>query len=118
MLARSRLRFSFRLTKRRPANTRRCSWCREAAACSARSRSRSGGFGTLAGMVFSSLADIENVIRSSCPLETCDPVDAPLWTAEAPARGQCAATALVVQDLLGGRATDVGGLACRRLSSG
>lgn len=53
-------------------------------------------------MVFSSLADIENVIRSSWSLETCDPVDAPLWTAEAPARGQCAVTALVVQDLLGG----------------
>jgi hypothetical protein len=53
-------------------------------------------------MVFSSLADIENVIRSSWSLETCDPVDAPLWTAEAPARGQCAVTALVLQELLGG----------------
>jgi hypothetical protein len=51
-------------------------------------------------MVFESLADIERVIRSCWSEQTCDPVDE--WSAENPARGQCAVTALVVQDLLGG----------------
>jgi hypothetical protein len=53
-------------------------------------------------MVFRSLADIEALIRSSWSEQTCDPVDLAEWSPENPARGQCAVTALVVQDLLGG----------------
>ena len=53
-------------------------------------------------MVFQSLSDIEAPIRSSWSEKTCDPVDVAEWSAENPARGQCAVTALVVQDLLGG----------------
>lgn len=52
-------------------------------------------------MVFRSLGDIEALIRSSWSETSCDPVDLP-WSPENPARGQCAVTALVVQDLLGG----------------
>ena len=51
-------------------------------------------------MLFRSLTDIERVIRASWSRETCDPVDE--RSAENPARGQCAVTALVVQDLCGG----------------
>jgi hypothetical protein len=53
-------------------------------------------------MVFRSLADIEVLIRSCWSEKTCDPVDLPEWSAENPSLGQCAVTALVVQDLLGG----------------
>jgi hypothetical protein len=53
-------------------------------------------------MMFRSLADIEALIRSSWSEKTCDPVDLPEWSPENSARGQCAVTALVVQDLLGG----------------
>jgi hypothetical protein len=53
-------------------------------------------------MMFRSVADIEALIRSSWSEKTCDPVDLPEWSPENPARGQCAVTALVVQDLLGG----------------
>src|SRR4051812_48449353 len=53
-------------------------------------------------MLFRSLADIERVIRSSWSEETCDPVDRDVWSTDNPSRGQCAVTALVVQDLLGG----------------
>jgi hypothetical protein len=53
-------------------------------------------------MPFRSFADIEALIRASWSEKTCDPVDLPEWSAENPARGQCAVTALVVQDLLGG----------------
>jgi uncharacterized protein (DUF952 family) len=51
-------------------------------------------------MALTSLAAIEDAIRASWSRETCDPVDE--WSPENPARGQCAVTALVVQDLLGG----------------
>lgn len=53
-------------------------------------------------MLLRSLTDIENVIRASWSEQTCDPVDLPEWSRENPSRGQCAVTALVVQDLLGG----------------
>jgi hypothetical protein len=53
-------------------------------------------------MIFRSFADIEALIRSSWSDRSCDPVDLPEWSPENPARGQCAVTALVVQDLLGG----------------
>jgi hypothetical protein len=48
------------------------------------------------------LAGLESAIRSSWSIETCDPTDVPVWTATEPSRGQCAVTALVVHDLLGG----------------
>ena len=53
-------------------------------------------------MVFRSLTDIERVIRSSWSTATCDPVDLSEWSPQNRARGQCAVTALVVQDLFGG----------------
>ena len=54
------------------------------------------------GMVFRSLADIERAIRSCWSEQTCDPLALDEWSSDNPGRGQCAATALVVQDLLGG----------------
>src|SRR4051794_1278781 len=53
-------------------------------------------------VILESLHQLERVIRSSWSLQTCDPVDAADWSPANPARGQCAVTALVVQDLLGG----------------
>ena len=52
-------------------------------------------------MLFRSLTDIERVIRASWSDQTCDPVDLEEWSPGSP-RGQCAVTALVVQDLFGG----------------
>jgi hypothetical protein len=48
------------------------------------------------------LAGLESAIRGAWSIETCDPTDAPFWTPTEPSRGQCAVTALVVHDLLGG----------------
>ncbi len=48
------------------------------------------------------LTGLESAIRASWSLQTCDPTDVPLWTPADPSRGQCAVTALVVHDLLGG----------------
>jgi hypothetical protein len=48
------------------------------------------------------LAGLESAIRASWSVETCDPTDIPFWTPDEPSRGQCAVTALVVHDLLGG----------------
>jgi len=49
------------------------------------------------------LGGVEAAIRASWTLDSCDPTDAPEWTPEIPSRGQCAVTALVVHDLLGGQ---------------
>ena len=49
------------------------------------------------------LEDLEAAIRASWSFETCDPSDADVWTPANPSRGQCAVTALVVHDLLGGQ---------------
>lgn len=49
-----------------------------------------------------SLAEIDALVRSCWSRETCDPVDRADWSITEPARGQCAVTALVLQDLLGG----------------
>ena len=49
-----------------------------------------------------SLTEIEVAIRSSWSRETCDPVDTADWSTQNPARGQCAVTALMLHDLLGG----------------
>jgi hypothetical protein len=49
------------------------------------------------------LQAVEAAIRDSWCLESCDPTDAPLWTTANPSRGQCAVTALVVHDLMGGQ---------------
>ena len=46
--------------------------------------------------------DLETAIHDSWSLETCDPTDVPSWTPAQPSQGQCAVTALVVHDLLGG----------------
>jgi len=48
------------------------------------------------------LEGLEAAIRASWSLDTCDPSDAAQWTPANPSRGQCAVTALVVHDLLGG----------------
>jgi hypothetical protein len=53
-------------------------------------------------MLAGSLTRLEEAIRASWSPETCDPVDLDDWSEANPARGQCAVTALVVQDLLGG----------------
>jgi hypothetical protein len=50
-----------------------------------------------------SLQGVEDAIRRSWSVETCDPTDVPSWTLTNPARGQCAVTTLVVHDLLGGQ---------------
>jgi uncharacterized protein (DUF952 family) len=55
-----------------------------------------------AAVLLRSLAEIERVIRASWSRESCDPVDRDAWSPGNPSRGQCAVTALVVQDLLGG----------------
>jgi len=46
---------------------------------------------------------LEAAIRESWCRETCDPTDAAEWTPANPSRGQCAVTAMVVQDVLGGQ---------------
>jgi hypothetical protein len=50
-----------------------------------------------------SLQRVEEAIRRSWSVETCDPTDVPSWTPANPARGQCAVTTLVIHDLLGGQ---------------
>src|SRR5271157_2945689 len=49
-----------------------------------------------------SLAQLEDAIRASWSIETCDPVDRGDWTTDLACRGQCGVTALVVQDWVGG----------------
>ena len=46
--------------------------------------------------------DIEAAVRAAWARDTCDPVDVGDWSASNPARGQCGATALTLNDLLGG----------------
>jgi hypothetical protein len=53
-------------------------------------------------VVFRSFSDIERVIRDAWSAAACDPVDLAQWSPQNPARGQCAVTALVVQELVGG----------------
>ena len=54
-------------------------------------------------MPYVTLAAVEDAIRQSWSVDTCDPIDQPNWTADDPTRGQCAATALVMRDLFGGQ---------------
>jgi hypothetical protein len=56
----------------------------------------------LRAVVVDSLSRIDGAIRACWSPETCDPVDIDDWSEANPARGQCVATALVVQDHLGG----------------
>jgi 8-oxo-dGTP pyrophosphatase MutT (NUDIX family) len=56
----------------------------------------------IAWMPHTSMASFEKAIRAGWCRWTSDPVDQPGWTDANPASGQCASTALVVQDLLGG----------------
>jgi hypothetical protein len=53
-------------------------------------------------MVHTSLSSLETAIRAGWSVWTSDPVDQPAWSKSNPASGQCASTALVVQDLIGG----------------
>jgi ADP-ribose pyrophosphatase YjhB (NUDIX family) len=53
-------------------------------------------------VVCRSLAALEAAIRAGWCVWTCDPVDQERWSETNPAWGQCASTASVVQDLLGG----------------
>jgi hypothetical protein len=48
------------------------------------------------------LFDVERAVRAAWDAATCDPDDLP-WDPAVPERGQCGPTALVLQDLLGGR---------------
>nr|WP_059007242.1 hypothetical protein [Streptomyces specialis] len=48
------------------------------------------------------LSDIEDAVRASWGADTCTPEYRPRWRPENPARDQCGATALVLNDLLGG----------------
>lgn len=48
------------------------------------------------------LRALEDAVRASWSIETCDPVDQHEWSTDNPARGQCGVTALVLSDLLGG----------------
>jgi ADP-ribose pyrophosphatase YjhB (NUDIX family) len=48
------------------------------------------------------VTSFEHAVRAAWCLWTSDPVDQPGWTDANPASGQCASTALVVQDRLGG----------------
>jgi hypothetical protein len=48
------------------------------------------------------LTEVEEAIKASWSIETCDPIDTDNWSPDNPSRGQCGATALVVRDLLGG----------------
>lgn len=50
-----------------------------------------------------SLEALKTVLRTMWSLETCDPMDAAAWTPANPSLGQCAATALVVNDFFGGQ---------------
>jgi hypothetical protein len=59
------------------------------------------GTGVASGAVRSP-SQIEEAIRGCWSRDTCDPVDLADWSPADPARGQCAVSALVVQDLLGG----------------
>ena len=48
------------------------------------------------------LKNLEDAIKSSWGKDTCYPASANEWTKKNPAFGQCAVTAIVVQDYLGG----------------
>lgn len=52
--------------------------------------------------MLTSLRTLEQAIRASWCLWTADPADHYRWTEGNPASGQCAVTALVIQDLFGG----------------
>lgn len=49
------------------------------------------------------IGDLSEALRASWSVETAAPEDRPAWTPQNPARGQCAVTALIVHDHLGGR---------------
>jgi hypothetical protein len=49
------------------------------------------------------LSEIQSAIEASWRRDTCDELDEARWTPANPSLGQCAATAYVIHDLLGGR---------------
>jgi hypothetical protein len=48
------------------------------------------------------LTEVECAVRGSWSAQSCDPVDLADWSDHNPARGQCASTALIIQDRFGG----------------
>lgn len=48
-------------------------------------------------------AQLKSAVRASWCVWTADPCDQPSWSSSNPAWGQCASTALIVQDMLGGQ---------------
>jgi len=50
----------------------------------------------------STVRDLESALRVAFDIDTCYPDERKDWSPENPAYGQCAVTALVVQDYLGG----------------
>jgi hypothetical protein len=53
-------------------------------------------------MLLTTLTTLESAIRAAWSIETTDPASVETWSPESPAWGQCAVTALVVHDYLGG----------------
>lgn len=56
----------------------------------------------LGRMTMWTLSDVEQAVRASWGIDTCDPAAVENWKPDNPAWGQCGVTALVIQDLLGG----------------
>jgi hypothetical protein len=53
-------------------------------------------------MTVLTLTEVEQAVRESWGVDTCDPTAIENWTPDNAAWGQCGTTALVIQDLLGG----------------
>lgn len=53
-------------------------------------------------LTFMNIKNVEQAINQSWDKDTCYPKCADKWTDQNPALGQCAVTALIVQDYLGG----------------
>jgi hypothetical protein len=67
-----------------------------------------GSSGTVGGTIHAERVDqhdrdsVISAVIDSWADDTCDPADLILWSPSNPSRGQCGATALVLNDLLGG----------------
>jgi len=64
--------------------------------------SRARGVCNPVPVLLRSLTDRQAIIQSAWSAESCDPVDLDEWSPRNPARGQCAVTALVLQEIFGG----------------
>jgi hypothetical protein len=70
--------------------------------CITVSKPASKSYLSMDGMTPILLADIERAVRRNWAMDTCPPEGRSQWTLGNPAFGQCGATAMVVNDLLGG----------------